>query len=87
MTPEAVFITHNGYRLNQLVFFRHDDPLAAPATCFCVNWRDFARGLSIKENAVFAVGIAMLAVGLGTSIPGIWIPGAALMAAGAIKRV
>lgn len=36
---------------------------------------------------MFAVGIAMLAVGLGTSIPGIWTPGAALMAAGAIKRV
>jgi len=43
--------------------------------------------LSVKESAMFAVGIALLAVGLGASMPGLWIPGAALMAAGAVKRV
>lgn len=36
---------------------------------------------------MFAVGIALLAVGLGTSNAGLWIPGAALMAAGVVKRV
>lgn len=41
----------------------------------------------VRENAMFAVGTALLAVGLGTSIPGIWIPGAALIAAGAMKRM
>jgi len=35
---------------------------------------------------MFAVGIALLAVGLGTSNPGLWIPGAALMAARVVKR-
>jgi len=43
--------------------------------------------LSVKENAMFAVGIALLAVGLGTSNAGLWIPGAALIATGVVKRV
>ncbi len=36
---------------------------------------------------MFAVGIALLAVGLGTSNAGLWIPGAAIMAVGVVKRV
>jgi len=35
---------------------------------------------------MFAVGIALLVVGLGTSNLGLWIPGAALMVAGVVKR-
>lgn len=35
---------------------------------------------------MFAVGFVLLAVGLGTSNPGLWIPDAALMAAGVVKR-
>jgi hypothetical protein len=35
---------------------------------------------------MFAVGIVLLAVGLGTSNPGFWIPGAVFMAIGAVKR-
>lgn len=32
-------------------------------------------------------GIALIAVGLATSNAGLWIPGAALMAAGVVKSV
>ncbi len=36
---------------------------------------------------MLGVGIALFAVGLATSNAGLWIPGAAFMAAGVVKRV
>ncbi len=36
---------------------------------------------------MFATGITLFAVGLGTGNPGLWIPGCALMAAGCFKTI
>ncbi|MGO3029715.1 hypothetical protein, partial [Pseudomonas helleri] len=38
------------------------------------------------ESIVFAVGISMLAVGLGTGNAGFWIPGCVLMAVGLSQK-
>lgn len=35
---------------------------------------------------MFAVGLSLLAVGLGTSSPGLWVPGAVFMTIGFTQR-
>ena len=35
---------------------------------------------------MFAVGVALVAVGLGTGNPGFWIPGCVFMAIGSARR-
>lgn len=53
-----------------------------------VKFRSVVNGyFGYGERIMLAVGVALVAVGLGTGNPGFWIPGCVFMAIGGFQRV
>lgn len=67
-------------------FFRHDFVLGRFDGRFMLKLVDMKWIVSQGGAHMFAVGVSLLAVGLGTSNPGFWIPGIAFMAIGLAQR-